>query len=241
MSAGATVEKAFTLLEFLAASGRPASLQEVTTGARLSKPTACRLLSSLQKMGYVSRPGGSRHYLVGPRTARLAGADPHSALKAAVGPILRGLYEEFNETVNLGVLSGSQVQYLEYIETTRPLRYIVTPGQSDDFYSTALGRAIASQMDETAFEKIFAGVVIHRHTPFTIKTKAELKAIIIKARREGFAEEIQETVTGVCCVAVSLAPLGFTEAAISIAMPLARLTKKRKAEILTAMKLLINP
>src|SRR5689334_22998815 len=100
-----SVDKAFVLLEFLAASGRPASLQEVTEAVKLPKPTAYRLLRSLQELGYVSRPADTRNYLIGPRAARLAAVDPYSDLKAQAQPYLRRLHEEFNETVNLGALS----------------------------------------------------------------------------------------------------------------------------------------
>jgi len=155
-----SVDKAFGLLEFLAASGRPASLQEVTDAVKLPKPTAYRLLQSLQKLGYVSRPSDSHNYLVGPRTARLAVSDPFSAVKVAARPLLRRLHEEYNETINLGALSGNQIIYLDFLETTQALRFIVTPGQSDPRYCTALGRAVASQQRQSAG-------TLNRRNPFS--------------------------------------------------------------------------
>lgn len=235
-----SVEKTFGLLEFLADLGKPASLQEVTEAVKLPKPTAYRLLQSLQELGYVTRPAGSRDYLIGPRTARLAAADPHSDLKSQAKPLLHRLYEAFNETVNLGVLSGRQVLYLDFLETTQALRYIVTPGQSDPYYCTALGRAIAAQLSEKQLERLLKETRLQALTPHTTKTLADLKRKILKAQQTGVAEEIEESVSGVCCLAVSLANLGFTQAAVSIAIPAQRLSAQRKIELIHGLRSIIE-
>lgn len=234
-----SVDKAFVLLEYLAASGRPASLQEVTEAVKLPKPTAYRLLRSLQELGYVSRPSDSRDYLIGPRVARLAASDPHAELKAQARPLLRRLHEEFNETVNLGVLSGSQVLYLDFVETTQPLRFIVAPGENDPWYCTALGRAVASQLDERTIAKLLAETQVRPLTPHTVKSRAELGRRIEKARETGIAEELEESVEGVCCLARSLAPRDFPGAAISVAVPVQRLSARRKTAILQALQTIV--
>lgn len=236
-----SVDKAFVLLEFLAASGRPASLQEVTEAVKLPKPTAYRLLRVLQELGYVSRPADSRNYLVGPRTALLAARDPYAELKGHARPLLRRLHEEFNETINLGTLSGSQVLYLDFLETTQSLRFILTPGQGDPYFSTALGRAVAAQLPEKQLERLLAETRFQALTPHTVKNRAELQRRIEKARQTGYAEEIEESVEGVSCIAVSLAALGFPDAAISMAVPIQRLTAKRKAGIIQSLKAISKP
>ncbi len=231
-----SMDKIFGLLEFLATEGKPASLQQITDAVKLSKPTAYRLLQSLQQLGYVARSTGSRDYLIGPRAARLAATDPYVELKSVARPLLRHLHEALNETVNLGVLSGNQVTYLDFLETSQALRFIVTPGQNDPFYCTALGRAIAARLDDTRLERLLAKTKLLPLTPATIKTVAELKRRILKTRDTGIAEEVGESVAGVCCFATSLAEFGFPEAAISIAVPAQRLTPRRKNQLIESLK-----
>lgn len=230
-----SVDKAFGLLEYLASSARPVSLQEVTEAVKLPKPTAYRLLRVLQERGYVSRPTGSRDYLIGARAARLAAVDPHSELKAQARPILRRLHEELNETVNLGVLSGTQVLYLDFVETTQQLRFIVSPGQNDPWYCTALGRAAASEVPGVDLEKLVSATRFQALTPQTTKTRPELRRRIEKARAVGYAEEVEESVQGVCCLAVGLASIGFRGAAISVAVPKQRLSSRRRTEVVRAL------
>lgn len=233
-----TVEKAFLLLEFLASAQKPASLNDVTSVARMPKPTVCRLLRLLQNLGYVSRPTGSRDYLVGPRAARLSASDPFTELKAAARPLLRRLHEELNETVNLGVLSGTQVLYLDFVETTRPLRFIVTPGESDPYHCTALGRAIAARLSAERFGQLAAATALRRPASCAIRTKAQLCEVIAGARQNGFAEEIEEATEGVSCLAIDLGFLGFPEAALSVAVPVQRLDPRRREVVLAVLKAL---
>lgn len=229
------MEKIFGLLEFLAAEPRPVSLQVICEAVKISKPTAYRLLQSLHQLGYVARPAHSRLYLIGPRSARLAVADPYAELKSIAKPILRRLHEHLNETVNLGVLSGEKIIYLDFLETTLPLRFIVTPGQSDPFYCTALGRAIASQWDNDQLDLRLSKIRLQARTPRTVKSLPDLKRRIIKARETGIAEEIEESVEGVSCLAVSLTSLGFPDAAVSLAVPTQRITSKRKPQLVEAL------
>jgi len=238
--ANSSVDKAFGLLEFLTASGKPAPLQDIAEAVKLSKPTACRLLRTLQEMGYVTRPADSRDYLVGPRAALLAAADPYAELKSVARPLLCRLHEEFNETVNLGVLSGTQVFYLDFLETTRALRFILTPGQSDPYYCTALGCAAAAQLGEKLFSRLLAETRFRPLTSRTIRSPEELRRRILKTRKTGIAEEMEESVEGVCCLAVSLGKLGCPTAAISMAVPLQRLKPKRKTELSQALLKLIK-
>jgi IclR family acetate operon transcriptional repressor/IclR family KDG regulon transcriptional repressor len=130
--------------------------------------------------------------------------------------------------------------YLDYLETTQALRYIVTPGQSDPWYCTALGRAAAAQLSDKALSRLISETRLRPITPATIRTRANLHREVERVRAEGYAHEVEESVEGVCCLAVGLAPMGFPEAAISVALPIKRLTSRRKAAILKTFSTLIT-
>ena len=230
-----SVEKSLGLLEYLAERGGPVALREITASCAVSKPTACRLLQVLQTLGYVSRPAGTRDYMIGPRAERLTTVDPQARLKAAARPVLVSLHEAFNETVNLGVLSRDSVSYLDFIETTQALRFITTPGQQSPFACTALGRAIASALDDAAVDALVSTARMPALTPSTFRTRADLRRRILEVRAKGYAVESCESVEGVECLAVSLSPIGFPNAAVSIAVPVQRLDTARRKKIIAAL------
>lgn len=232
-----SIHKAFHVLEYLASRSQPTALGEIAEACSLPKPSAVRLLKTLQKLGYADRPRSSRSYCIGPKVAELAKADPNAILKQQTREVMETIYKEINETVNLGVLSGQRVRYVDFIETTRPLRMIVAPGADDAWYKTALGRAIAAHLPAEEQNRLLM------NTDFSVKengsrssfTKRSMGAILAFFKKQGYAEELEETVEGAGCLAVSLEPLGFSLAAISIAVPLQRMAASRKKQILKVL------
>ena len=237
----AAVEKAFSVLEYLALEAHSVSLAETAEACSLPRPSAFRILGTLQGLGYVSRLPGCRRYSLGPRTSLLSASDPYSQIKRVARPLLKKLHEQFDETVNLGVLSDARVLYLDFIETSQPLRMIVSPGQSDPYYCTALGRAIVSCLPERELDRLVEGTSLERVTPRTVATKTQLRARLRAARELGYAEEIEESVEGVGCLATSLQAIGFPGFAISLALPLQRLRTNNKKKIIAALRSLSNP
>lgn len=132
------------------------------------------------------------------------------------------------------MLSGQRVKYLDYIETTRPLRMIVAPGSDDPWYRTALGRAIAAHLplEEQTLLLANSEFSLAGNGPRSNFTSRSMGAKLSTFRAQGYAEELEEAVEGAGCLAVSLEPLGFSFAAISVAVPLQRLAVTRKKLIL---------
>jgi DNA-binding IclR family transcriptional regulator len=238
MSAVTAVGKAFSMLEFLVATERSATLAEATQMTRLPKPTAHRLLRALQKLGYVSRPPGTRSYSMGPRLARLQAGDSHAHVKALARPAMAKLHQRFNETVNLGMLSGREVLYLEYQATSHALRIVLRPGDKDPYYCTALGRAMVSALPLEECERIIEATHPKRQTPKTLLAKSSLRSLLGAVRKNGFAEEHGESVDGISCLAVHLGQWGYPQYAISLAVPTPRLKGKIRTQMVQALKIL---
>jgi DNA-binding IclR family transcriptional regulator len=98
-----SVTKAVRLLRELAA--QPRSGATVTTLAKavgISRPTAFRLIYSLERTGLVDRI--DNNYILGWEMARLGRlADPYAGLVARAQPLLQELADKFNESVSMSV------------------------------------------------------------------------------------------------------------------------------------------
>jgi DNA-binding IclR family transcriptional regulator len=236
-----SVQKAFRLLEFLAESARPVTLAEAAAVCGLPKTSAFRLLKVLHALGYADQPEGARGHVLGARAAQLAGSDPNTKLKQMVRPLLEDLHGELDETVNLGVLSNHRIVYADCIETTRALRMIVSPGTWEPWYLTAVGRAIASALPEEEQEKLLVSTDYTRAGADGRRLSAAILRPRLRAfRRQGYAEEEEAAVSGVACLAVPLATLGFARAAISVAVPVARMSRPRRAHIVELLRASLN-
>ncbi|MEU1513213.1 IclR family transcriptional regulator [Streptomyces sp. NPDC005811] len=98
-----SVTKAVRLLRELAAQPRSgATVSALAKAAEISRPTAFRLLNSLERNGFVDRV--DHNYILGWELARLGRlADPYAGLVARVQPLLQELADKCNETVTLSV------------------------------------------------------------------------------------------------------------------------------------------
>lgn len=213
------VVKAFQLLEAVVAEPG-SSLTELASMLGMSKPTAHRVLGELRSLGYLQKdPRGT--YMTAPAIWRLM-PGVHGHLLAAAAPVMRKLWRRTHETVNLGVLRGQQIQYLQVWNSDLPLRREVNVGELDPALTTAMGRMIISRLpveDQSSFLESLP----KKRTPHTLTTKKDLREVLALTVGRGFAIDDQETDLGVICVAVPI-PLNHGEdAALSISLPNARL------------------
>jgi DNA-binding IclR family transcriptional regulator len=221
----AVVRKTVSALEKLAESDEPLSLAALAAQARLPKPTAHRILQTLAALGYVAQDETSRYYLTS-KLDSLAQSSRYRDLKLRAVPLMTALHRQFNETVNLGVLEGSKVHYIHVIETTRSLRMMVQPNAADEYYFTAIGRAIAAHLPEAHVETLLRSTTLRPITPKTVASRKRLLAILRETRQRGWAIDDEESVLGVVCLAVPIFVKDCALAAVSVTMPKTRATKE---------------
>jgi len=226
------LRKAVAVLETLSAAGRPLGLAELARRMNYPKPTIYRILRSFQELGYLARDRQTGFYVPTSRLAQLGRHGQALDLRQRALPAMEELHQEFNETVNLGLLEGDQVTYAACLETTRPLRLMVRPGTKDPFYCTALGRAIVAFLPEREREDLVSRVRFQTRTARTVRTKPALEKILRETRKRGWAVEQEECDPGVVCIGVPLLEKGYPEAAISITVPRIRYSPSRERDIL---------
>ncbi len=228
------IVRAFRVLEELALE--PAlSLKELTQRTAIPKPTVYRLLRTLQDIGYVTEDGRRGSYAIGNRVMQVFRRDPGLELKRLAQPLLSGLHDRFNETVNLAVADNTRIHYLEVIETTRPLRWVVEPGAGDPIHTTALGRAILAFLDDDSRERILRQIARDSGARKTSAFVTKQLDILAGVRRRGWSRDDKETNPEVVCIAVPLIdndrPLG----SLSVSVPYSRATAEYQDQIVSAL------
>ncbi|HTO02650.1 MAG TPA: IclR family transcriptional regulator [Opitutus sp.] len=231
----AVLDKAFSLLEVLARSGRALTLAELAEESRQPKPSTFRILRSLRDLGYVDQLEERGNYRLSERLRSLQEYGRDESLRAKARPLMQMLHERFDETVNLGVLEGTYVRYAQVIETTQALRSIVKPGARDLFHTTALGRAVAAYLPDSQQTRLVDKACALEPASQRASLRQRLQKELQTTRKRGWALEEEETVPGVTCVAIPLTELGEPLAAVSLSIPIHRLPASRRAEVLKAL------
>jgi DNA-binding IclR family transcriptional regulator len=231
------VGKVLRILEALDASPTGLQLREISQQTSLNKSTAYRFVAHLESEGYLFRDHEGA-YVVGPKLARLgAGIAYHATLRKISRPVLTQLAKETTETVNLAVLDGHEVLYLEVLESPHAFRMASRPGMHRPPNCTALGKALLAFLPSEPREEILPMLTFERATPRTIPNLARFRKELARVAQQGFGMDDEETELGARCVA---APV-FDEsrqvaAAISVSAPITRMSRDRIQSVALATK-----
>lgn len=227
------VLRVIDILELLENAPLGVGLGRVTAVTGLPKSSAYRYLSTLESRGFVERDGGGNYHLV--RAFMPARTQHLDRLAARARPLLETLRERFGETLNLGVIDGLRVSYLEIVESPHAMRLQARKGDRDPIHSTALGKAIAASLSDDRIHQILRVEGMPALTSHTITDPDRYLAEIREVRERGYAIDNGENEEGGRCVAVPLsdAPV---PTAVSLSAPAVRFPMDRVDEVVDALR-----
>ena len=234
-----SVDRAIRMLEVLGQHGSGASLDELATSLSLPKSSLHRTLAALRERGFATQREDGR-YLLGPELLRIA-FDFYGRLdiRVLLRPTLERLRSGLNETIHLGVLDGADVVYVDKLEPTQPIALSSKVGGRNPAHCTAVGKALLAWTYPTS-ERLLTWAAEHaplaHPTDRTIGRPDALAREMARIRTDGFAKDMEESESGVRCVA---APVFFGAdgpvAAISISAPKERLPAARMREVVRSL------
>ena len=193
----------FSLLEVIARKDQFFSLQSLVEETGLPKPTLHRMLQQLESAGMLQRDADGRFYGPGLRLRRLAeDLLLNNTVHGARHAVLRTLVEEVGESCNITALSGSEVLYLDRVETQAPLRFYLHPGSRVPAHCSASGKLFLSQMPRARRRRILASLSFKRYTDNTITDIATIEAQLEHIARTRVGVNNEELQAGVIGIAV---------------------------------------
>ena len=243
MSAGrdysiAVVARTLDVLEALAGSDQPLGPTELATRTGATKTAVFRILATLEERGYVIKDIATGHYRLGTPLAYLGGRSLQSIdLRRIARPTLEELFDQFQETVNLGVLDGSDIVYIDMIESHHGLRMAARIGDRHPAYSTSIGKAILAFLPSREVARHLPARLDAR-TDRTITDREGLEAELELVRQRGVAEDRGENEAGAHCFGAPIFDhLGLPVAGLSLSGPESRLGLASTQEIGRAVRL----
>lgn len=230
--------RAISALEIIVRADRPVSLTEVMAEVDLPKPTVYRILALLEHSGMLLREPDGRRYTVGPRLARF-GTEilMNSSVRGSRHAILQRLVDELGETCNFTMLDGSEVVYLDRVETVSPLRMNLQPGSRVPLHCTASGKLFLAMLSRARRAKLLDHLPLQRHTEKTIVDRGKLELELEQIRRRKTSTDNEEYLAGLICVAVPvLSRDGKPCASVAVHAPIARMSLDQALAHLPALR-----
>ena len=229
-----SVDRAFVVLEALAADERPVGIAELVDLTGLPQGTVHRLLQSLHQRGYVRRDA-ARKYSLGTSAVRLADAAQRAMVRSA-RPHLAELVAISGETANLAVLEGDDVVYVAQVPSPHTLRMFAEVGRHVPPHSTAVGKVLLAGMPRERALAVLRRTGLAPRTPTTITDLDAFVAELDLVTGQGWAADEEEQEAGVRCVAVPVGAPGAALAALSLSGPADRFAGGRTPGLVEEMQ-----
>lgn len=221
--------RAFRLLETLAASGRPLSLTDLADRIELSRQSVHRILKQLEESWLITRSPGSRHYACSSRLSRFALNVMLNAGPAAVRhAILSELVETIGETCNITMLSGTNIVYIDRVETLWALRVHLQAGSTVPLHCSASGKLLLSLLPKAQRDRLLATLPLKAVSGNSITDRRVLRAELEETRRRKIGINKEENLQGIIAIAVPvMLDRNRACAAIAVQAPVARMSLEK--------------
>jgi len=197
------VVKALRLLADLAGSSEPVALAELSRRLKLPKPTTYRLARALEHVGFVQKDPVTRRYLVGSGFEKIAlDALKHGAGNGVRRLVMSELAERIGARVNLAVLKSGNLLFVEWVESTAPLRVDIRGDLPMPVHCSASGKLLLAFGSPELRARLLRAAPFPAYTPNTITTARGLERELARIRAQAYSEDDQELIPGVNCISV---------------------------------------
>jgi DNA-binding IclR family transcriptional regulator len=221
------VARTLDLFEVFASEQRPLALNQLARLLDVPMSSCLALIRTLVGRGYLIEVRKRGGYYPTPRLLQLG-----MAIKA-VDPaveMLRGeltaLRDATGETVVLGKIYDISVLYLSVMESAKPVRYSVKPGDKRPIHANSIGKAIVAELPAAVRDRIFSKIEFEKFTARTVTDVAALESQAALAKRRGWHANIGESAPELSAIAVAL-NLGGEFYGISVAGPTERIDAQK--------------
>lgn len=193
----------------------------------LAKSTVHRLASTLTAEGLLEQNPENGRYRLGLGLFALGAlVRRRMDISTQALPYLHELREITGETVHLATLEQSNIIYLFNLESHQAIRMRSYVGARKPAFCTSEGRALLAFQSADVLARVLKDGLVPR-TPNTPTDPALLRGTLEQVRREGYAQDDEESEVGMRGLAAPVRDhTGQVIAAIGVAGPIQRLTKK---------------
>jgi IclR family pca regulon transcriptional regulator len=219
-----SLERGLAILSSFSSAQPLLGVSELSRHVGLSRSTTHRYVATLTALGYLQQDLATRRYRLGPRVLNLGFSAINSMeLREISAPHLQQLSDETGYTVNLAVLDGSDVVYIERCRSSRQgqreIDLNLHVGSRLPAYCTSLGKALLAYLEPSDLHAVLADVQFTKRGPNTLTDKKALIAELECVRASGLALNNEELAYGLRSIAAPIRSQdGGAVAAINLAM-----------------------
>jgi IclR family transcriptional regulator, pca regulon regulatory protein len=219
-----SLERGLAILSAFGRGGSSLGIAQLGRELDLSRSTTHRYVATLAMLGYLEQDAATKKYRLGPRVIDLGLAAINSMeVREVSAPHLQQLSDETGHTVNMAVLDGLDIVYVDRCRNSRAgqreIDLNLHVGSRLPAYCTSMGKVLLAYLPREECDELLERLELTRRGPNTIVAKAELVAELGRIRHAGMAVNKEELAYGLRSIAAPIfAQDGRPTAALNLAV-----------------------
>jgi IclR family transcriptional regulator, pca regulon regulatory protein len=221
-----SLERGLAILSSFSEATPVLGIADLARAVQLNKSTTYRYVATLAKLGYVQQDPDTKRYSLGPRVVDLGFAAINSMeVTRVAASLLQALSDETGYTVNMAVLDGPDIVYVDRRRSGRANTFAMDlrlhVGSRLPAYCTSMGKVLLAYRNPTELRALLDRTDLARRGPRTITAREQLMAALARIRHHGIAVNDEELAAGLRSVAAPVRDRsGQVIAAVNIAIHL---------------------
>ena len=200
-----SLEKAISILDCFSVDAQYQTIENICKLVDIPKPTAYRLLFTMETLGLVHYNSKDSTYCLGMKMFEYSGV----VLKRLnviniASPYLTALHHKTGFTVLLAILEGNHLVYIDKRITAEGLSYTSTIGRFRDSHYGALGKVLMAYLEESKIKKMLEISPLIEYTDYSITDTATFLERAMQTREQGYYIDDEEVILGVTAVAAPI-------------------------------------
>lgn len=226
-----SLAKGLKVLQSLARAGRPLTVSEIAETMGMNSTTTMRFCYTLNKLEFIYRDSQRRYHL-SPKLLSLGYPVVCSwGWQEIARYYLHILFEEIHETLNLAVLDGHEILFVERIRKTNFLPFDIRVGTRLPVYCTAMGKILMAIGPPEKTKPILDTLKFRSLTPSTITRIDDFLVELKDIRGKGYSISDEELSVGARSIAAPVVNVsGYAVAAINVSVLSTQYTRKEMEE-----------
>ncbi|MDA8350782.1 MAG: IclR family transcriptional regulator [Pseudomonadota bacterium] len=224
------IARAAAILRALQDEPEGLSLSQLAERVDLARSTVQRIVGALETERFLIAATPTSGVKLGPALVRLA-SSANVELEHLLRPMLVKLSQAVKETVDLSVLKGSELVFIDQIPGAHRLRAVSAVGESFPLHCTAPGKALLSLLPDEKWSRL-VGRSLHAYTPHTLTGIDALRRDVEECRHTRIAYDRQEHTEGITAIGTAVIDLLGRPLAISIPVPTTRFDRQEEKLLL---------
>ena len=222
------IARAAAILRSLRNEPNGLSLGDIAARVSLPRSTVQRIVAALLEEKLLMSASSTARVKLGPGLVQLAAAVDAGTEKIA-RPLMQELSRQADETVDLSILDGDAVVFVDQMQGTQRLAAVSAVGKRFPLHCTANGKALLALLGPERREALLSGR-LKRFTAAakTLTDKAALHRELRDVEESGLAFDMEEHSVGICAVGAAFLDPAGRAYSLSIPVPTSRFADRRQ-------------